>query len=266
MNGTSSTHSTPHLAPIAASLVAPNSRHLGPFAWSLLTHLTLLAAVLIWLKWDSNTARIQGEAGLAGSPGKRSGTVMVEVSSPAQKRATEPVTPRKIPVPRVAEKIPAHLPSELPTRLKSETRTTAAPVTDPATRSELSKNPGSALSDSAPGEDGQNGIGTTPTQTTIGNSDRTNPLGAHLKTIRDAIQKNLRRPGFALSNGSKATSLRMKIAPSGELLNAEIHVSSGDPRLDQIALLAVKRAAPFQPYSRELTITIPAIFKGDTFR
>lgn len=77
--------------------------------------------------------------------------------------------------------------------------------------------------------------------------------------IQEMVQKNWSRPPSA-RNGMRAI-LQIRMLPTGELVDAVITESSGDPAFDRAAETAVYRAAPF----RELA-TLPITIFNANFR
>lgn len=72
--------------------------------------------------------------------------------------------------------------------------------------------------------------------------DAANALQAAAGRIKTAIENNWRRPGTSRV-GLKAV-IQLKVSRSGEVLQAQVIKSSGDPFFDQSAELAVQKASP----------------------
>ncbi|MGI9319124.1 MAG: cell envelope integrity protein TolA [bacterium] len=73
-------------------------------------------------------------------------------------------------------------------------------------------------------------------------SDAANALQAAAGRIKAAIENNWRRPGTSRV-GLKAV-IQLKVSRTGEVLQARVIKSSGDPFFDQSAELAVQKASP----------------------
>ena len=70
----------------------------------------------------------------------------------------------------------------------------------------------------------------------------TDALSAMAGRIRASIEANWRRPGTGLRGLKVVISLR--VGRNGDVQNARIVESSGDPRFDESAELAVQKASP----------------------
>lgn len=202
---------------------------------SFLIHV-LLAAVLTW--WASqNSFLVQGQAGLSGkSGGMNEASLLVY---------TDPVETKPLPALPAAK-----LPDDLKFPNPVEMDRTPEPETEAKTKTPQPVDPGSG---------GQSGSGDQRADQ-IGNSDRTNLLGLHLAQIQKKVQANLKTPGFLVY--SLTAQLRVLVLKSGVASDIQLTRSTGNPQLDLIAIEAVKKSSPFEPFERELTIVIPVIFRS----
>lgn len=214
-----------------------------PWISSLGVHVLIAGVLAFTLSHDG--AHVVGGLGLFGATQTRSGTLVVQLD-PIQ--APPPRAPRLanegLPV---AQKKPQELPSEV----KSVPREIDEPPADRETRGN---------SDTGPvGAPGQGGSSDAPSER-IGNSDRTNALGLYLSKIHRRIQENLRPAGFV--ERRVRTDLRLFIQANGAVTKIEVRKSAGDRRLDLLAIDAVKRSQPFEPFGRDLPVDVPVIFNS----
>lgn len=73
-------------------------------------------------------------------------------------------------------------------------------------------------------------------------ADAEQALSAMTLRIRDAVQRNWRRPPVSKPNLTALIQVRVK--PNGEVISANILRGSGDPLFDESAVIAVKKASP----------------------
>lgn len=92
-------------------------------------------------------------------------------------------------------------------------------------------------------------------------------LGFYAQDVRNLITSSLRSPDFAGGAlGARGTvKLRLRILADGELKDALVTGSSGNELLDASAVNAIKKLAPFPPFSRftdagEVSIDIPIVY------
>lgn len=92
-------------------------------------------------------------------------------------------------------------------------------------------------------------------------------LGFYAQDIRNLITSSLRSPDFAGGAlGARGTvKLRLRILSDGQLKDALVTGSSGNELLDTSAVNAIKKLAPFPPFSRftdagEVSIDIPIVY------
>ncbi|MBA2849008.1 energy transducer TonB [Thermosulfuriphilus ammonigenes] len=79
-------------------------------------------------------------------------------------------------------------------------------------------------------------------------SSPSSPLRNYLALIRDRVEAAKRYPLVARMRGEEGSvRVAFSISPRGELLTLELLKSSGHRLLDQAALSAIKKAAPFPP-------------------
>ena len=76
---------------------------------------------------------------------------------------------------------------------------------------------------------------------------RNEVLSLYNSRVYQALMKNALRPK-TLEKGRVV--LELTLAPSGELLDHHVVVSSGSPALDKTAMTSLERAAPFPPFLR----------------
>jgi protein TonB len=74
-------------------------------------------------------------------------------------------------------------------------------------------------------------------------------LLAYKGTVRKALERTKVVPR---SRGAGTVLVRFKVGPTGQLLSSEIEESSGSKALDEAAIAAVERAAPFPPMPAEI--------------
>jgi protein TonB len=70
----------------------------------------------------------------------------------------------------------------------------------------------------------------------------------YIKTVHDSVARVTVYPKMAKLHGQEGkVSCLVKIAATGALIDSSVDASSGTSALDQAALEAIKRAAPFPP-------------------
>lgn len=85
---------------------------------------------------------------------------------------------------------------------------------------------------------------------------------AHFIAIRDAILTHLRYPMIARRQGwSGQVEVAFLIAPDGNVSELRIRTSSGHEVLDEQALAAIRRAAPFAPPRVAALLVMPITFQ-----
>ncbi len=72
---------------------------------------------------------------------------------------------------------------------------------------------------------------------------------AYLGTLRKSLERNKVNPRSRLSG---TVLVRFTVGPAGELLSRAVEKSSGSKLLDEAAMAALDRAAPFPPMPNEL--------------
>ena len=82
------------------------------------------------------------------------------------------------------------------------------------------------------------------------NSRRNEVLSLYNSRIYQALMRNALRPK-SMEKGRVV--LELTLAPSGELLDHHVVVSSGSPALDKTAMTSLERAAPFPPVPSEVS-------------
>ncbi len=167
------------------------------------------------------------------------------VQKPPPARA---VVPKPRPRPQVRSQAPPQtapsLPDQHPTAAAKAPDTAVAPD-DPAT----------ASTDSAQGA-AASGTGTPPAN--AGEAYRR----AHFIAIRDAILAQLRYPMIARRQGwSGQVEVAFLIAPDGSVSELRIRTTSGHEVLDEQALAAIRRAAPFAPPRVAALLVMPVAFQ-----
>ena len=210
-------------------------------AASLLTHAALVGVMAWWLAHDS--AHVEGSAGLSGATRTRFDVTMEAVHK------TVPVTPPapvKAPPPAV-EGLPVDVKNEKPREIDSP-----PPVEAPKEHSD-------GVSETAPaGRAGQAGSG-SEFAAKIGDSDRTNRLGLYLQKMQRKIQSNLGPAGY-LEFPTHA-KLILDLRRDGNITQITVAESSGDPALDRLAIRAVQKSIPFDPWERDQKIQLPVEFR-----
>ncbi len=85
---------------------------------------------------------------------------------------------------------------------------------------------------------------------------------ANFDVIRDSILGNLRYPVLARRKGwSGLVEVAFMIAPDGSVGELRIQASSGFPALDNEAMTAIRRSAPFPPPRMAALLVMPVNFQ-----
>lgn len=85
---------------------------------------------------------------------------------------------------------------------------------------------------------------------------------AHFGAIRSAILDHLRYPSSARRQGWHGlVEVSFEVDPQGGVRALQVRTSSGYPRLDQVVLDAVQRAAPFPPPPVTAQLVMPVRFE-----
>ena len=204
-------------------------------AWSLGVHTLLVGGIAYFLAHDSG--HVEGSAGLAGSSRAQKNVQMnVQMDAPPPETPIEKV--------RDVEPVQEGLPVEREVDLPKE-------VKNPRPR-EIE---GQA---EAPSSQGQAGTGTT-TADRVGDSDRTNRLGLYLQKMVKKIQSNLGPAGF-LEFPTRA-KLLLDLKRDGHVTKIVVLESSGDAALDRLAIRAVEKSSPFDPWEIDQQVQLPVIFQ-----
>lgn len=200
---------------------------------SLLTHGLLVAGMAWILAHDS--AHVAGAPGLAGAPGSQRFDVTMDpiVVPPPE---AEPIRP----APPVREGVPV-----------------AALVEERAER----ERPREAMPPAPPAEVGTGGQAGTGDEAAarVGDSNRTNRLGLYLQKMHKKIHGNLSSPGF--TPFTLKTKLRLELRKDGNVTKITVHESSGEAALDRLAIRAVQKSSPFDPWEQDEIIELPVIFQ-----
>ena len=234
--------------------------------YSLSTHTALLLGIGFYL--IAMPPRFKGGAGLMGA-GRTKLTLLVQTSAPtAKNEITKPkleklLTQLKsdivIPVknedqtkPKLAKSLPHELKSKNLKVIPQKVEDTIKPTQAQATRKESGNDPDAEASVLGQGGTGQFAV------EVMGSGDDSNALGEHLQNIVRATQRELESPGSLME--TKTTLIEMHVLESGVVDVLKVSQSSGEKRLDLLALDAVKRAQPYQPYHQTLKLKLPVIF------
>jgi protein TonB len=92
-------------------------------------------------------------------------------------------------------------------------------------------------------------------------------LSAYGHAISQILARHKEYPRIALMQGWQgAVTMRLRIAPTGRLLDAEVHTSSGYEALDRQALAMASKAEHLPPppeglRDRDVTVLVPVIFR-----
>jgi periplasmic protein TonB len=93
-------------------------------------------------------------------------------------------------------------------------------------------------------------------------STDTTQFKLYLGKLSEVVQKAAVNPRSRLTG---TVWVKFKVSPSGDLISREVKTSSGSKVLDDAAIAAIERAAPFPPIPREasnepVTISVPFKF------
>lgn len=149
-----------------------------------------------------------------------------------------------------------------------------APAPDaPATTSSADPNPAAPAEPSGPSGDGSpEGSGSSPGSTgsvhgATGGSGSGEGVAiparpTDLASVHAGIDRTLEYPRVARRNGIQGrTVLEFTLLKNGAIRDLVVRESSGHPILDQAALAAVRRAAPFPPPGAIVSIAVPVVFR-----
>lgn len=167
----------------------------------------------------------------------------------------EPANVQKIKIDATLVAMPTQRPKSRPD-VKLRPKTTPAPkpktVTEPATQPKAKENSISRNAQVSAGtggnvEAGNSGQSRVATATK-GNQDKLRAVWG--SRIRSKIERNKRYPRG--SNNSGKVILTLTVSRDGRLQDVRVAKSSGNPTLDQTALLIVKKAGPFTKAPKKL--------------
>lgn len=105
---------------------------------------------------------------------------------------------------------------------------------------------------------GQGGTGNEVAEK-IGDSERTNRLGLYLQKMQRKIQANLGPAGY-LAFPTKA-KLVLDLRKDGNVTKITVTESSGDAALDRLAIRAVQKSLPFDPWDQDQPVQLPVVFR-----
>ena len=182
---------------------------------------------------------------------------------PPQPAVQEPA-PQASPAPRPAPKVQAKT-SVKKVQPKEESKIvsqTAAVALNPEPAPAPTLAPQSEVGTAAPTVAAPAPVATAP----VAHPAKTNPgeeyRHANFKAIRDAILARLDYPTLARRRGwSGKVDGACLIAPDGNVSDVRVETSSGFPVLDDQALEAVRRAAPFTPPHIAAMLVMPVTFQ-----
>jgi TonB family protein len=207
-------------------------------------HGTLFGGIAGFLATDA--PHVRGGEGLAGAS-QTHFDVTVSVEVPAKTEAK--------PLPPVREGVEIPREKKLPEAVKNgETREIEE---RPDSDRPAEKSAGTSV-DAPAGNEGQNGAGTTPSDS-IGDANRSNRYGLYLEKMRRQIQRHVDNPGLLARD--YRTTLILRVLQNGRVERIEIAESSGDRALDRKAVRAVENAQPFDPWEKDQAIQLPVIFR-----
>ena len=92
-------------------------------------------------------------------------------------------------------------------------------------------------------------------------------LSSYGQTISQALARYKEYPRIAQMQGWQgAVTMRLRVAPSGRLIDAEVHASSGHEALDRQALAMASKPERFPPppeglRDREIAVLVPVVFR-----
>jgi protein TonB len=96
---------------------------------------------------------------------------------------------------------------------------------------------------------------------------RSELLSSYGQTISQALARYKEYPRIAQMQGWQgAVTMRLRVAPSGRLIDAEVHASSGHEALDRQALAMASKPERFPPppeglRDREIAVLVPVVFR-----
>lgn len=201
---------------------------------SIAKSIALHASLVFGIAWflANDAGHVDGSAGLAGRTHTRF-DVRIDAVRPT------PIKPENPKTLSAHEGIPVEEKKAVPPR----------PPEDPSKGS----------TDSAPsGSEGQAGSGSTASDK-IGDADRTNRLGIYLLKMTQKIQSNLGSAGYiAFSTRAK---LLLDLRKDGYVTKIVVLESSGEATLDRLAIRAVEKSNPFDPWESDQKIQLPVVFR-----
>ncbi len=212
-------------------------------AASVFTHGLLVGAMAWGLAHDG--AHVAGAPGLAGNPNARFDVTMEAAPPPAP-------APRAVKAAPVTEGLPVDVKHEHPREIETPPERPAERVAENAVH-------GEAPSDAPKGAPGQGGTGSEAADR-VGDSDRTNRLGIYLQKMQRKIQSNLGSAGY-LEFPAHA-KLLLDLKRDGSVTKIAVVESSGDAALDRLAIRAVQKSLPFDPWEVDQRVEVPVLFRG----
>jgi TonB family protein len=221
---------------------------------SLATHAALFAAIAVFVARDSG--HVEGSAGLAGNTSTRFNVTMEAVATPALAvKPPAPPTDVKRPAPptvtrplAVSEGLPVEVKNPHPKEIDAPPSAARPPVGD-----------AQGDSNTAPvGPRGQGGTG-SEVAAKIGDSDRSNRLGLYLQKMQRKIQSNLGTAGY-LQFPTHA-KLILDLRKDGNVTKITVAETSGDAALDRLAIRAVQKSIPFDPWEQDQAVELPVVFR-----
>jgi TonB family protein len=212
---------------------------------SLGTH-GLVALLMVWfLAHDGG--HVTGSSGLVGNTRTRFDVTM-------ESKAPVKILEKKTTVIPVADE-GITLPDELPTEVKNVAVDTSETPQEKSSNEERSEG---TSSDSPAGKIGQGGSSNQAADR-LGDSDRTNRLGLYLQKMQRKIQANLGPAGYV--EFPTRAKLLLDLRRDGNVSKISVLESSGDPLLDRLAIRAVQKSLPFDPWERDQQIQLPVVFR-----
>jgi len=168
-----------------------------------------------------------------------------------------PAAPERAPAPPpVREGLPVETKVEKPREIDTpSTKSDPAEASREESRERSDGNSASAVA----GRAGQGGSGAA-VATNLGDADRTNRLGLYLQKMTRKIQSNLGSAGV-LRFPTKAMLL-LDLKRDGNVTKIAVVQTSGDASLDRLAIRAVQKSIPFDPWDQDQSVQVPVIFRG----
>ena len=183
---------------------------------------------------------------------------------PPPQPAVKELAPQASPAPRPTPKVQAKT-SVKKLQPKEETKIvsqTPAVVLNPAPAPAPTPAPQADVSPAAPAVAEPAPAVTVPVLHSATTNEGEEYRHANFKAIRDAILAKLNYPTLARRRGwSGKVDVAFLIAPDGNVSDLRIETSSGFPVLDDKALEAVRRAAPFTPPHIAALLVMPVAFQ-----